>query len=51
MNEAFKGLLRKFILLFFDDTLIYSNDWDIHKEFEMTPIPNFLKVVVMCNLN
>lgn len=32
MNEAFKELLWKFILLFFDDTLIYSNDWDIYME-------------------
>ncbi|XP_016467122.2 uncharacterized protein LOC107789765 [Nicotiana tabacum] len=30
MNEVFKKYLRKFILVFFYDTLIYSKDWDEH---------------------
>jgi len=32
MNEVFREYLRKFILVFFDDILIYSKDEDSHLE-------------------
>ena len=32
MNEVFKSFLRKFILVFFDDILIYSPSWQLHLE-------------------
>jgi hypothetical protein len=30
MNHIFRGQLRKYILVFFDDILIYSRTWDEH---------------------
>jgi Reverse transcriptase (RNA-dependent DNA polymerase) len=32
MNDVFKLILRKFILVFFDDILIYSKSWKEHIE-------------------
>jgi hypothetical protein len=30
MNHIFRGQFRKYILVFFDDILIYSKTWDEH---------------------
>lgn len=33
MNEVFKAYLHKFILVFFDDILVYIRNWDNHLEY------------------
>jgi len=30
MNETFRGLLRRYVLVFFDDILVYSQTWEEH---------------------
>ncbi|XP_076904819.1 uncharacterized protein LOC143560396 [Bidens hawaiensis] len=30
MNDLFRQVLRKFVLVFFDDILVYSTSWDLH---------------------
>lgn len=32
MNFVFRPVLRKFVLVFFDDILVYSPSWDLHLE-------------------
>ncbi|GJU55661.1 ty3-gypsy retrotransposon protein [Tanacetum coccineum] len=32
MNDVFRSYLRKFVLVFFDDILVYSSTWQLHLE-------------------
>ena len=36
MNEVFKAYLHKFVLVFFDDILVYIRNWDNHLEHLQT---------------
>ena len=42
MNEIFRTYLRKFIMVFFDDILVYSKTWDDHLSHLRTVL-NILK--------
>ncbi|MCH79682.1 transposon Tf2-1 polyprotein, partial [Trifolium medium] len=46
MNEVFRPLLRKFVLVFFDDILVYSRDWLTH----MKHLEEVLKILKMQGL-
>lgn len=41
MNEVFREFLHKFVLVFFDDILVYSFDWDSH----LAHLPQVLQVL------
>lgn len=41
MNEVFRGLLRKCVLVFFDDILVYNSDWNTH----MTHLATVLEIL------
>lgn len=43
MNQVFEPFLRKFILVFFDDILVYSPSWEIHKENLKTTLDTLRK--------
>lgn len=32
MNEIFRHVLHKFVLVFFDDVFVYSHSWEAHME-------------------
>ena len=34
MNKIFRGLLRKWVLVFFDDILVFRPDWASHAAFD-----------------
>lgn len=42
MNHVFRDQLRRFVLVFFDDILIYSTDWDEHL-FHLTSVLQILQ--------
>lgn len=41
MNHIFRGQLRKFVLVFFDDILIYNRTWEEHLQH----IENVLRIL------
>jgi hypothetical protein len=47
MNHVFNPHLRKFILVFFDDILVFSNDLDTHNLFTYY-FGHFKEELVVC---
>lgn len=48
MNQLFKPYLRKFVLVFFDDILVYSKDLQQHKEHLHTILPVLAGHLTLC---
>lgn len=53
MNDIFRPYLLKFIMVFFDDILIYSPDWDNHllhikQTFEIVAHQHFVVKPTKC---
>ncbi|CAH9118783.1 unnamed protein product [Cuscuta epithymum] len=43
MNDLFRPYLRKFVLVFFDDILVYSSSWAEHRE-QLSQVLSILKI-------
>ena len=51
MNHIFQGLLRKFVLVFFDDILVYSLDWSSHLQHLVTVLQVLQKEQLFAKLS
>lgn len=50
MNDVFRPFLRKFVLVFFDDILVYSSSEEAHKEHLQTVLSTLQKHSLVANL-
>jgi hypothetical protein len=51
MNEVFKPYLRRFILVFFDDILVYSQDMDSHATYLRLALDTLLQHQLFAKLS
>ena len=49
MNDIFRPLLRRYVLVFFDDILIYSNSWKEHLSHLHVVLSTLLKHQLFVN--
>lgn len=50
MNTVFDKFLDRFVIVFIDDILIYSQDKDQHKQYLRIEIRNFKKGKIICQV-
>lgn len=50
MNELFRPYLRKFILVFFDDILVYSSSLQEHQRYLTVVLEIFIKYQLYANM-
>lgn len=49
MNDIFQDLLQRYVLVFFDDILVYNKNWDAHLSHLATVLGTLMKDQLFVN--